>query len=70
MAILLGTKCFCNKLYDEEKKPNQWALFCENFYKNAPKTLGELQEQIDLGNTKIIDKIQYYSRRITGSSAY
>ena len=41
-----------------------------SFYKQGPKTLYELQEQVSNGNLSWLHRISYYSNRVTGSSAY
>ena len=45
-------------------------FFVDTFFKNGPKTLEELQEQISQGHKSWLNSISYYSFRVTGSSAY
>jgi hypothetical protein len=45
-------------------------FFVDNFYKEGPKTLEELQEEISSGNLAWLDRICYFSNRVVGSSSY
>ena len=46
------------------------AFFVNNWFKSGQQTLDEIRRDIKAGNTKWIDKITYYSKRIRGSSAF
>jgi hypothetical protein len=52
------------------RNQGQGRYFATGFYKDAPKTLEELKENIKEGDTTFVDKITYYARRVKGSSAY
>jgi Helitron helicase-like domain at N-terminus len=45
-------------------------FFIDNFQRNVPDTLPELQEQIKNGNTSFVNGLTYWNKRIKGSSPY
>jgi hypothetical protein len=45
-------------------------FFIDNFQRNVPDTLPELQEQIKNGNTSCVNGLTYWNKRIKGSSPY
>jgi hypothetical protein len=49
---------------------NSGGFFVESFFKQGPKTLEELQEQVSSGNLSWLNSISYFSMRVTGSAAY
>ena len=52
------------------KNQTQGGFFVDGFFKEGPKTLDELQEEIENGNTRWIDRICYFSGRVAGSADY
>jgi hypothetical protein len=44
--------------------------FTENFHKNAPPNLDDLQESIRNGDTSFVNNLTYYSKRVKGSNPY
>ena len=46
------------------------SFFVQTFFKDGPKSLQELQQQVADGNLSWLHSISYYSRRVTGSSGY
>jgi hypothetical protein len=46
------------------------SFFVQSFFKQGPKTLEELQDQVSSGNMSWINSISYFSSRVTGSSSY
>lgn len=52
------------------KKSIKWRIFCRWFFKEGPKTLAQLQEEIAHGNTQWLERLCYYSQRVTGSAGY
>ena len=46
------------------------AYFVDGFFKEGPKTLDDLKEDLKNGNTEWIDRICYYSYRVPGSAGY
>jgi len=44
--------------------------FITNFQNDSPQTLDELKERIANGDTKFINGVTYYSKRIKGSTSY
>ena len=40
------------------------------FFKEGKKSLKELKDEIQKGNTKWVDHITYFSSRVTGSAGY
>ena len=45
-------------------------FFVDGFFKEGPKTLEQLQEEIRNGNTRWIDRLCYYSGQVAGSPGY
>jgi len=45
-------------------------FFVETFFKQGPKTLEDLQDQLAEGNMSWLNSISYFSHRVTGSTAY
>ena len=46
------------------------SYFVDGFFKEGKKTLDEIKDEIKDGNMSWIDRITYYSYRVSGSSAY
>ena len=44
--------------------------FVDKFQQNCPETLGDLKESIEKGDTKFVNSLTYYNKRVRGSSAY
>lgn len=45
-------------------------FFIENFPHGSPDTLEELQEEVKNGNTRFVNNLTYFNRRVHGSDAY
>jgi len=45
-------------------------FFIENFQKNRPETLQELQDSIRAGDTSFVNSLTYYNKRVKGSNPY
>ena len=45
-------------------------FFVDDFYKNCPTNLKDLQEKIENGDTSYANRITYYSQRVKGTSSY
>src|SRR5437868_10396220 len=54
------------------RKKNQMSggFFVDGFFKEGPKTLDLLKEEIANGNTRWIDRLCYYSGHVAGSPGY
>ena len=54
------------------RKKNQMSggFFVDGFFKEGPKTLEQLQSDIADGNTSWLERLCYYSQRVTGSPGY
>ena len=52
------------------KNANSGNYFVKDFYKDSPKTLSELQDAIEKENFDWINRIQYFSYKVKGSSGY
>ena len=52
------------------KNATSGSYFVQDFYKDSPKTLTELQDSIENGNFDWINRIQYFSYKVKGSSGY
>jgi hypothetical protein len=44
--------------------------FTEDFHKDSPTTLDDLQQAINDGDTKFVNNLTYYSKRVKGSNPY
>ena len=63
--------CFFALDYATRRKNQmQGGFFVDGFFKEGPKTLDELREEISSGNTRWIDRICYYSSKVIGSPGY
>ena len=45
-------------------------FFIEKFQQDAPETLEELKQQIEEGDTRFINSLSYYSKRVKGCNSY
>src|SRR5687767_8948126 len=45
-------------------------FFVDGFFKDGPKTLEQLQEEIASGNTRWLNRLCYYSGQVIGSPGY
>ena len=52
------------------KNQTSGGFFVDGFFKEGPKTLEQLQTQIADGNTSWLERLCYYSQRVTGSPGY
>ena len=48
----------------------QGGFFVDGHFKESPKNLDELQEEIENGNTRWIDRLCYFSGCVAGSADY
>lgn len=63
--------CFFALNYaNRRKNSTAGSYFVKNFYKNGPKSLSQLQNDLEKGDFEWIDRIQYYSHKVKGSSGY
>jgi hypothetical protein len=54
------------------RKKNQMSggFFVDGFFKEGPKSLEDLQTELAAGNTQWLERLCYYSQRVTGSPGY
>src|SRR5687768_12533985 len=57
---------FCNP----KKKQSSGGFFVDGFFKEGPKTLEQFQSEIAARNTRWLERLCYYSHRVTGSAGY
>ena len=63
--------CFFALDFSTRKKNQQsGGFFIKTFFKEGPKSLNELKEEIENGNTSWIEQLSYYSQRVIGSPGY
>ena len=53
-----------------QRNSSSGKFFVDTFQSNSPDTLEELQSTIEAGDTKFVNSLTYYSKRVKGSSAY
>ena len=53
-----------------KKNSDSGAYFVDGFFENGPKTIPELQHQIENGDTSWINRLAYYSYHVKGSPGY
>ena len=56
----------CNRKWNQ----SSGGFFVNSWYEEGQKSLEEIQQEIKNGNTKWIDWITYYGKRVQGSSGY
>ena len=61
---------FANNFLQRHLNDQQGSFYVNQFDTNGPKTLHELQTQIEQGNKKWIDKLLYFGSKVIGSAAY
>ena len=61
---------FALNFASRRKNQNDGAFFVNQFFKEGQKSLKELKDEIQKGNTKWIDHITYFSSRVTGCAGY
>ena len=53
-----------------QRNASSGKFFIDKFHSDCPDTLEELQESIQRGESKFVNSLTYYNKRIKGSSAY
>lgn len=53
-----------------KKNQSSGGFFVDGFFKEGPKTLTQLQEEIANGNTQWLERLCYYSQKVSGSAGY
>ena len=61
---------FVLNYWQRKRNQKQGSYFVDNFYKNGPATLQELQEQIENKDWRWIENITYYGSCVNGSPSY
>ena len=62
---------FCALNYlSRHMNQNSGSFFVQNFFKQGPETLEELQEKVSNGDLSWLHSIIYYSNKVVGSSSY
>jgi hypothetical protein len=63
--------CFFTLNYAQRKNVmRQGGYFVNNFYKDGPSSLRDLQEEIRAGHTGWVDRITYFGFKVSGSAGY
>ena len=65
----LWSFCTANVL-SRHKNNRNGAFFVNSFFKDGPKNLDELKTTLENGNHEWIDRINYFSKSVFGSSSY
>ena len=53
-----------------QRNASSGRFFIDKFHTDCPDTLEELQESIEKGDSRFVNSLTYYNKRIKGSSAY
>src|SRR5688500_2834773 len=61
---------FCPGFCYKEENQMSGGFFVDGFFKEGPKSLDQLKAELDSGNTQWIDRLCYYSARVTGYPGY
>src|SRR5688572_9880417 len=61
---------FCIRFCNKKKNQMSGGFFVDGFFKDGPKDLAELQSEIADGNAEWLERLCYYSQRVTGSAGY